>query len=103
MILALVQAPGELPTLYRCPRQWAEYLDATFSPESTVYAVCNTALSGKTYSQIKRDARKKLRLLSAMQSRPGLSYAELATIQNAAEKISRRAGLIQEARENGII
>lgn len=24
MIFALVQAPGEIPTLYRCPRQWAE-------------------------------------------------------------------------------
>lgn len=103
MIFALVQAPGELPTLYRCPRQWAEYLSATFSPESITYAVVNTALHGKTYSAIKRDAEKKLRIISGMQSRPGLSISEFFTLQRAAEKIARRAGLLTEARENGII
>lgn len=102
MILALVQTPGELPTLYRCPRQWSEYLAATFSPESVVYAVVNTALRGRTYAQIKRDAEKKLRIISGMESRPGLSYSELFTLQRAAEKIARRAGLMTEARENGI-
>ena len=102
MILALVQAPGELPTLYRCPRQWSEYLDATFSPESVVYAVVNTALHGKSYAQLKRDAEKKLRIISGMETRPGLSFSELFTLQRAAEKIARRAGLMTEARANGL-
>lgn len=35
-------------------------------------------------------------------TRPALSFSELFTLQRAAEKIARRAGLLREARENGI-
>lgn len=102
MIYAVLEMQNENETgLYQF-ETWDAYNAATFSPETITYAVVNTALRGKTYSAIKRDAEKKMRIISGMQSRPGLSFSELFTLQRAAEKIARRAGLLTEARENGI-
>ena len=106
MILAIVQAPTETaPALYQIPGDWPAYLAATFSPDARRLAAVNTSLSTKhrDRSGLHWEARAKLADLAEMQNTPGLSWGELATIQAAAEKLARRAGLLREARENGII
>lgn len=106
MILAIVQAPtATAPDLYCIPGDWPRYLNATFSPDALHLAAVNTALSAKHRDRtgLHWEARAKLAELAEMQSIPGLSWGELATIQAAAEKLARRAGLLREARENGII
>lgn len=106
MILAVIQAPTETaPALYQIPGDWSEYRRATFSPDALHLAAVNTALSTKHRDRIGLhwEARAKLAELAEMQNIPGLSWGELATIQAAAEKPARRAGLLREARENGII
>lgn len=104
MILALVQGPTETaPTLYQIPGDWPAYLAATFSPDALRLGAVNTALSKRRdRAGLKWEARGKLQNLFDMASTPGISWGELATIQAAAEKIARRAGLLREARENGI-
>lgn len=106
MILAVIQAPTEnAPTLYQIPGDWPEYRRATFSPDARRLAAVNTALSAKHRDRtgLHWEARAKLAELAEMQNIPGLSWAELATIQAAAEKLARRAGLVREAKENGIV
>lgn len=104
MILALVQAPTETaPTLYQIPGDWPGYLAATFSPDARRLAAVNTALSKhRDRDGLHWEAREKLNDLFDMACTPGISYGELATIQSAAEKIARRAGLLREARAVGI-
>lgn len=105
MILALVQGPTETaPSLYQIPGDWPQYLAATFSPDARRLAAVDTALSTKHRDRdgLKWEARAKLYDLFDMACTPGISWGELATIQDAAEKIARRAGLLREARANGI-
>lgn len=105
MILALVQGPTETaPTLYQIPGDWPAYLAATFSPDARHLAAVNTALSSRhrDLNGLKWEARGKLHDLFDMACTPGISWGELATIQHAAEKIARRAGLLREARAAGI-
>lgn len=104
MILAIVQAPtATAPDLYCIPGDWPRYLNATFSPEARHLAAVNTALHGKNRESWKYQARGKLWEIQEAAAIPGLSWGELAILQKEAEKIARRAGLLTEARENGII
>lgn len=104
MILALVQGPTETaPTLYQIPGDWPAYLAATFSPDARRLGAVNTALSKhRDRDGLHWEAREKLYDLFDMACTPGISWGELATIQDAAEKIARRAGLLREARAAGI-
>lgn len=105
MILAVVQAPtATAPDLYCIPGDWPRYLNATFSPEARHLAAVNTALSSRHRDRdgLKWEARGKLYEIQDAAAIPGLSWGELAILQQAAEKIARRAGLLREARANGI-
>ena len=102
MIYAVMRTEEDpQPTLYRF-RDWTEYRRETWSPERTVEAVASTEIGKTGYTGSKWAARARLQELQDVQSAPGLSYGELATLQNVAERIARRYGLLREARENGL-
>ena len=106
MIYAAIREDAEpLPTIYRF-RDWNEYRRETWSPERTVEAVASTEIGGtrsRDRTGLKWRTRARLAEIQEVMQTPGLSWAELADLQNVAEKLARRAGLIREARENGII
>lgn len=82
---------------------WDAYHAATFSPytNSAIFSV-PAFIPGRSYQERKHAARNALDRAAAIMSAPGLSWAELAEIKAEAERIARRYGLLQEARENAI-
>lgn len=79
---------------------WDAFHAAAFPPEVLPVAVWEP---GKGYTRDKSRAQMELINLQEAESIPGLSMGELWEIQNRAENVARRAGLLREARENGII
>lgn len=73
---------------------------ATFSPDLEIIAAWE---AGRYYGKNKARARAALEYLSRAAAAPGLSWYEILLIQERAENVARRAGLLREARENGII
>lgn len=107
MVLAIIKRPGEyFPELWTMGKRgtdsWDAFHAATFSPEAETLAAVSTEISGTDYQSRKQQASGILWDLQNAASVPGLSMGELATIREEAEKIARRAGLLREARENGI-
>lgn len=105
MVFAIIQTPGELPEL-KTFNDWTGY--RATRPERRKYgiktrAAVSTAIYGTSYQSRKAQSHGILCDLANAASIPGLSMGELATIQDEAEKVARRAGLLREARENGII
>lgn len=101
MIYAVLREPDEKrPGLY-CFTNYPDFFSCTFSPELEHIA----AWSDKLTTRDKEQARDLLRRISDALFCPeaSWSYRELATITASAERIARRAGLLREARENGII
>lgn len=83
---------------------WGEYGAAQTSPRgsTTVFSV-PAFIPGRSYQERKHATRNALQRAEKILSTPGLAWADLAAIQAEAERIARRAGLINEARENGIV
>lgn len=77
---------------------WEELHRETFSPCLLPVAVWEEG----RYTRKKEAARMQLANLSNAAAAPGIAYSELIVIQNRAENVARRAGLLREARENGI-
>lgn len=100
MIYAVIKEPDEERGLY-CFDTWDQFHAATFSPELDISAVW----SDKPLTRNKDKARDTLLQISDALYSGNVcwSYGELATIYQSTEKIARRAGLVREARENGII
>lgn len=99
MIYAVFEMPNEEESgLYQF-ETWDAYHAATFSPEIMPVAVWTPG----RYTRNKERARAELIALQDAQSAPGLSWYEIAEITARAENVARRAGLLREARENGII
>ena len=67
-----------------------------------VRAAANTEITRTDYTGNKLQARNALIDLQRVACTGDLSYSELGTIYNAAERIARRYGLLREARENAI-
>lgn len=106
MIYAYIEAaPGN--GLYTF-KSWEAYREALRAERNgnrnrvKVLATASTEISGRNYQSKKAQAGNILLDFSNILSAGDLSYGELATIQEAAEKIARRAGLLREARANGI-
>lgn len=99
MIYAVIKEPDEERGLY-CFDTWDQFHAATFSPELDISAVWYD----KPLTRNKDKARDALLQISdALYCGTSWSYSELATIYQSAQKIARRARLVREARENGII
>lgn len=99
MIYAVFEMPDESENgLYQF-ETWDAFHAATFSPEIIPVAVWEP---GKGYTRDKGRAQMELINLQQAASIPGISWGELWEIQNRAENVARRAGLLREARENGI-
>lgn len=80
---------------------WSEYHAATFSPDCTVEAVHPLTITGKTYNERRENLRNlAIDIQSAEQG--GISYYELAILQNFFERNARKYGLLTEFRENAI-
>lgn len=77
----------------------AEFQSETWPPDRRTVAVWTPG----RYTRNKERARAELIALQDAQSAPGLSWYEIAEITARAENVARRAGLLREARENGII
>lgn len=77
----------------------ADYQRATWTPDTLTLA----AWTAGRYTRKKDRARAELIALQEAQAAPGLSWYEIAEITARAENVARRAGLLREARENGII
>lgn len=102
MIYAVMRTDEDpRPTLYRF-RDWTEYRRETWSPARMVEAVASTEISRSGYTGSKWQARARLAEIQEVETVPGLSYGELAALQDVAERIARRYGLLREARENAI-
>ena len=78
---------------------WEDLNRATFSPDLEILAVWK---AGRFYGKNKTRARAALQYLSRAASAPGLSWYEYHLIIAHAENVARRAGLLREARENGV-
>lgn len=85
---------------------WDQYHAATFRPYSTSAAASVFSvpafIPGRNYRERKHSTENALHRAAEIMSAPGLSYAEIAELQEECERIARRAGLLTEARENGI-
>lgn len=83
---------------------WDQYHAATFSPyhNTTVFSV-PAFIPGRNYQERKHSTENALHCAERIMEAPGLSWGELAAIKAECERIARRAGLLTEARENGII
>ena len=83
---------------------WQDYHAATFSPDATPETVQRipARISGRNYLERKSAAYEVLLNFSEILGAPGLDYFDLFFIQNDAERIARRYGLLQEARENAV-
>lgn len=82
---------------------WDQYHAATFSPyhNTTVFSV-PAFIPGRNYRERKHSTENALHRAERIMEAPGLSWGELAEIKAECERIARRAGLLREARENGI-
>ena len=104
MILAAIKEPGaERADLYTLPGDWTEYLAATFNPDAQRISAANTRLSGKDRTSWRWQAEAILHDLEDLAFCEQWSYSELATIQEAARNVAKRAGIIREARAAGCI
>lgn len=81
--------------------RWEDYHRDTFSPDADIYAVVPFRISGRTYAERKESARQTAVNFQAAEL-PGLSWGELATIQEWFYKVGKRYGLIREFAENAI-
>lgn len=85
---------------------WDAYHAATFRPYSTSAAAAVFSvpafIPGRNYRERKHSAENALHRAERIMETPGLSWGELAEIKAECERIARRAGLLREARENGI-
>ena len=105
MIYAYIEAaPGN--GLYTF-KSWKAMADAIRQERNegrpvTVEAAANTAITRTDYTGNKWQAREALIELQKVMFSGDLSYGELAELQEAAERIARRYGLLREARENAI-
>lgn len=101
MIYAVLREKDEKrPGLY-CFTNYPDFFSCTFSPDLEHIA----AWSDKPATRDKEQARDLLRRISDALFCPetSWSYGELSTIYQSAKKIARRARLVREAKENGII
>lgn len=98
-VYAVIRLAGESSASLYFFGSWREYAEAVFTPEIDFLRT----FSAVRLTKDKSTARKQLINIQEAQAEPGLSYAELAKLQEIAHKIARRAGLVREARENGII
>lgn len=108
MIYAVMQQQGEtLPSLYTF-RDWTTYRDALRMERNgnrrkvKVFSAMSTEISRKDYQSEKAQAYSVLVQMQELLSIPGLSMGEMQHISDHAERIARRYGQLQEARENGI-
>lgn len=85
---------------------WDQYHAATFRPYSTSAAAAVFSvpafIPGRNYREQKHSTENALHRASEILQTPGLTMGEMAEIQAECERIARRAGLLREARENGI-
>lgn len=82
---------------------WDAYHAATFSPctNNAVFSI-PAFIPGKTYAERKNAAENALHRASEILQAPGLSWGDVIEIQEEAERIARRYGLLREARENAV-
>ena len=78
---------------------WEDMNRETFSPDLEILVAWK---AGRFYGKNKARARAALKYLSRAAAAPGLSWYEYHLIMAHAENVARRAGLLREARKNGI-
>lgn len=102
MIYAVIEKGGTATA--RSFETWDAYHAATFSPytNSTVFSI-PAFIPGRNYRERQHTTRNALQRAGIILGTPGLSWADVAAITAEAERIAKRAGLVREARENGII
>lgn len=80
---------------------YSKWFEDSFSPDTIVNAIIDFKIQGRTYAEKKEHCRN-LAIEFQYANDGGLSYGELADIQNFFEVNGKRYGLIQEFRENAI-
>lgn len=80
---------------------YSKWFEDSFSPDTIVNAIIDFKIHGRTYAEKKEHCRN-LAIEFQHAEDGGLSYGELADIQNFFEVNGKRYGLIQEFRENAI-
>lgn len=73
----------------------------TFSPECEIFSVIEFAVHGKTYKDRQADL-KETAMRFQSENAPGLSWLEVATIQDWFYTMGKRYGLLKEFRDNCI-
>ena len=80
---------------------WSEYHTATFSPLIDVLFITDFKVKGKTYADRKEFVRD-LAIEYSNNQACGLSWGEVAYIDNMFYKLGKRYGLLKEFKENCI-
>jgi hypothetical protein len=108
MIYAVMQPKGEtLPALYTF-KSWSEYRAALRAERNgnrnqvKVFRSMSTEITRTGYRSEKAQAYNILLEFSYLLSIPGLSMGEMQKISDHAERIARRYGHLEEARENAV-
>ena len=103
MIYAVIEKGGTATA--RSFETWDQFHAETFCPRTNTTAVFSIPafIPGKNYRERQHTTRNALQRAGIILGTPGLSWADVAAITEEAHKIARRAGLVREARENGII
>ena len=81
---------------------WREYYAATFSPDCIISAVIPLQLHGSTYAE-RRDSLRNMAQDIQTADNGGMSYGEVATLNDYFTRQARRYGLLTEFRDNCII
>lgn len=80
---------------------WAEVHTATFSPATEYRIITDFVVRGKDYASRKECARD-IGVAVSYTNEGGLSWGEVAALQDKLETIGKRYGLLEEFRENAL-
>lgn len=81
---------------------WHEYHAATFPPDCIISAVIPLTIHGSTYAERRESLRNMAQDIQTADN-GGMSYGEVATLNDYFTRQARRYGLLTEFRDNGII
>lgn len=96
MIFAVVDNTASLFNM------WSDYHAATFSPDCTISACIPLQLHGSTYAARRESLRTITQDIQSADN-GGMSYGEIAILDNWISTNARRYGLLTELRQEGII
>lgn len=102
MLLSKIKRNEEASEEINIYYNWELFHSDTWNPTSEIITEILFKISGKTYQE-RKESLRNLAIEYQTSDTSGLSWGELATIENFFEINAKRYGLVKEFKENCII